>query len=163
MGVNDLTLAKNVTARANDLCAGLEGGDAPILEMVSGVTRDMLVWWFSRSHMDLRDFNFHPGQRQAVLNAIYAHEVLKSPLPKDLYTELAPDDLLASAGLTKELSLPKNAHPKYCMKMATGTGKTWVLQALLIWQYLNAKHSNGQDMGATFSTNFLIVAPGLIV
>ncbi|MEI2642174.1 MAG: DEAD/DEAH box helicase family protein [Candidatus Nanopelagicales bacterium] len=28
-------------------------------------------------------------------------------------------------------------HPKYCFKMATGTGKTWVLQALMIWQLLN--------------------------
>ena len=43
MDVNDLTLAKNLTARVNDLCAGLEAGDAPILEMVSGVTRDLLV------------------------------------------------------------------------------------------------------------------------
>ncbi len=163
MSVNDLTLATNLTARVNVLCVGLETGEAPILEMVSGVTRDLLVWWFAQGHVDAREYNYHPGQRQAILNAIYAHEVLKAPLPKDLYAELAADELLASAGLTKELSAPKNAHPKYCMKMATGTGKTWVLQALLIWQYLNAKHHDGQDTGATFSTNFLIVAPGLIV
>lgn len=25
------------------------------------------------------------------------------------------------------------------MKMATGTGKTWVMNALFIWQYLNAR------------------------
>jgi len=163
MSVNDLTLAKNLTVRANDLCVGLETGEAPILEMVTGVTRDLLVWWFAQGHIDAREYNYHPGQRQAILNAIYAHEGLKAPLPKDLYAELAADELLASAGLIKELSLPKNAHPKYCMKMATGTGKTWVLQALLIWQYLNAKHHDGQDTGTSFSTNFLIVAPGLIV
>lgn len=163
MSINDLTLAKNLTARVNDLCVGLGTGEAPILEMVTGVTRDLLVWWFGQGHIDAREYNYHPGQRQAILNAIYAHEVLKAPLPKDLYAELAADELLASAGLAKELSAPKNAHPKYCMKMATGTGKTWVLQALLIWQYLNAKHHDGQDTGATFSTNFLIVAPGLIV
>ncbi|MDE2465606.1 MAG: DEAD/DEAH box helicase family protein, partial [Alphaproteobacteria bacterium] len=163
MSVNDLTLAKNLTARVNDLCVGLETGEAPILEMVAGVTRDLLVWWFAQGHIDAREYNYHPGQRQAILNAIYAHEVLRAPLPKDLYAELAADELLASAGLTKELSAAKNAHPKYCMKMATGTGKTWVLQALLIWQYLNAKHHDRQDTGASFSTNFLIVAPGLIV
>lgn len=163
MSVNDLTLAKNLTARVNDLCVGLETGEAPILEMVTGVTRDLLVWWFAQGHVDAREYNYHQGQRQAILNAIYAHEVLKAPLPKDLYAELAADELLASAGLLKELSLPKNAHPKYCMKMATGTGKTWVLQALLIWQYLNAKHHDGQETGTTFSTDFLIVAPGLIV
>ena len=113
MSVNDLTLAKNLTVRVNDLCVGLETGEAPILEMVTGVTRDLLVWWFAQGHVDAREYNYHPGQRQAILNAIYAHEVLKAPLPKDLYVELAADELLASAGLTKELSLPKNAHPKY--------------------------------------------------
>ena len=35
------------------------------------------------------------------------------------------------------MSADKHGHPKYCLKMATGTGKTWVLQALLIWQLLN--------------------------
>jgi type III restriction enzyme len=48
--------------------------------------------------------------------------------------------------------------PRYCMKMATGTGKTWVLDALLVWQYLNARTGDPR-----FSKNFLIVAPGVIV
>ena len=104
MSVNDLTLAKNLTVRVNDLCVGLETGEAPILEMVTGVTRDLLVWWFAQGHVDAREYNYHPGQRQAIQNAIYAHEVLKAPLPKDLYAEFAADELLASAGLTKELS-----------------------------------------------------------
>lgn len=47
------------------------------------------------------------------------------------------------------------------MKMATGTGKTWVMNALLIWQYLNARHE--EKPGGRYSTNFLLVAPGLIV
>lgn len=48
--------------------------------------------------------------------------------------------------------------PRYCMKMATGTGKTWVLNALLIWQLLNAHEGH-----TWFTKNFLIVAPWLIV
>jgi type III restriction enzyme len=56
----------------------------------------------------------------------------------------------------------KYSHPKYCMKMATGTGKTWVLNALLIWQYLNAKYPTS-DIKVKFTKNFLLVAPGLIV
>ena len=60
--------------------------------------------------------------------------------------------------------IKKNAHPKYCVKMVTGTGKTWVLNALLIWQYLNACEFNVGDLkGVKFSKNFLLVAPGLIV
>ena len=48
--------------------------------------------------------------------------------------------------------------------MATGTGKTWVLQALLIWQMLNktAALDEGRD-DPRFTRHFLIVAPGLIV
>ena len=44
--------------------------------------------------------------------------------------------------------------------MATGTGKTWVLQALMIWQVLNANRS---PESGRYTKNFLIVAPGLIV
>ncbi|MDR3063191.1 MAG: DEAD/DEAH box helicase family protein [Methanobrevibacter sp.] len=53
----------------------------------------------------------------------------------------------------------------YAVKMATGTGKTWVLNAILIWQYLNARAEslNGTEKSGKFSKNFLIVAPGLIV
>lgn len=48
--------------------------------------------------------------------------------------------------------------------MATGTGKTWVLQALLIWQLLNktAALAEGLD-DARFTRQFMVVAPGLIV
>jgi type III restriction enzyme len=48
--------------------------------------------------------------------------------------------------------------------MATCTGKTWVLQALLIWQLLNknAVLAEGLD-DARFTRHFLVVAPGLIV
>ena len=35
--------------------------------------------------------------------------------------------------------------------MATGTGKTWVFEALLIWQYLNARH----EEAGNFTKNFL--------
>ena len=76
---------------------------------------------------------------------------------------MVPDALLAGKRLA-EVSERKHAHPKYCLKMATGTGKTWVLQALLIWQLLNrsAQQAAGSVDGR-FTRNFLIVAPGLIV
>lgn len=48
----------------------------------------------------------------------------------------------------------------YAVKMATGTGKTWVMHALLIWQYLNASDNLNKN---NYSKNFLLVAPGLIV
>ncbi len=78
--------------------------------------------------------------KQAILNAIVAHEVLGADHEQwsllDLYLAAAPDALLTGTRLN-EVSADKHGHPKYCLKMATGTGKTWVLQALIIWQLLN--------------------------
>jgi type III restriction enzyme len=48
--------------------------------------------------------------------------------------------------------------------MATGTGKTWVLQALMIWQLLNKTAALAEGMDdARFTRQFMVVAPGLIV
>lgn len=67
--------------------------------------------------------DFHAGQRQAILNAIVAHEVLGSATLQELYQRVAPDALLAGKRLA-EVGQAKHTHPKYCLKMATGTGKT---------------------------------------
>ena len=52
--------------------------------------------------------------------------------------------------------------------MTTGTGKTWVFMALLIWQYFNT--TNGEkphdvegDSSEWYTNRFLVVAPGLEV
>jgi len=107
----------------------------------------------------LRNFNFHEGQWQAILNTIYVHEILKAKNVHDLYMSILPE-LLAEMDLL-DLKKDKYNHPMYCIKMATGTGKTWVLSALLIWQYLNSKHE--ESSSRLFTKNFLLVAPGIIV
>jgi type III restriction enzyme len=127
------------------------------LEKVTPTTADLLRWWFQLDCIDGRDVNFHAGQRQAILNTIYAHEVLQAPSLVALYEKLAAEDLVTARKL-EEISRGK--HPKYCLKLATGTGKTWILQALMFWQYLNAAQSP-EDI--RFTRNFLVVAPGLIV
>ncbi len=160
---DQLALAAGLTAKAQALCVGLEDGVADIYDLVAPTTAELLRWWFGEDACGLRAFNFHPGQRQAILNAIVAHEVLAASDLKCLYQQAAPDALLAGNRLA-EVSQPKHGHPKYCLKMATGTGKTWVLQALLVWQLLNksAAQAAGTDDGR-FTRQFLVVAPGLIV
>lgn len=83
--INDLSLAKGLTAKVEEACAGLETGEAPILDHVSEITAELLKWWFQTEFQDARTFNFHPGQRQALLNVIYAHEVLGIASLQDLY------------------------------------------------------------------------------
>jgi type III restriction enzyme len=87
------------------------------------------------------------------------HEFLKTKNVLDMYSSIKPE-LLQEMNL---LNLKQNKfnYPKYCIKMATGTGKTWVMNALLIWQYLNARYET--EPSGLFSKNFLLVAPGLIV
>ncbi|WP_346795587.1 DEAD/DEAH box helicase family protein [Halomonas sp. Bachu 37] len=159
-----LQLADALTQHTNVLCSGLEEGTAEIFDWVTPTTAELLTWWFGAEMVAARPgLNFHPGQRQAILNTLIAHEVLGCTSLKALYQKMAPDALQAGNRLS-EVSSDKHAHPKYCLKMATGTGKTWVLQALLVWQLLNKRAAleAGQD-DPRFTRNFLIVAPGLIV
>ena len=161
---NPLALSAALTTRTQQLSLGLEHGAADLLELVTPTTAELLHWWFGQDMVDARGWmNFHAGQRQAILNAIVAHEVLGAATLKDLYAQVDPDALLAGTRLA-EVSAGKHAHPKYCFKMATGTGKTWVLQALLIWQLLNKNAALAQGLDdARFTRQFMVVAPGLIV
>lgn len=163
-----LALSTALTTKTNQLCLGLESGAADLLELVTPTTAELLMWWFGEDMVTARSgLNFHAGQKQAILNAIVAHEVLGQDQEHwsllDLYRAVAPDALLTGKRLA-EVAEAKHAHPKYCFKMATGTGKTWVLQALMIWQLLNktAMAAEGLD-DARFTRQFMVVAPGLIV
>jgi len=129
------------------------------ISKVTPVTQDLLRFWFTEPFTDTRNINFHEGQRQAILNTTYVHEILKAESVFDMYAGV-DGDILAEMDINY-LKKDKFSHPKYCIKMATGTGKTWVLGALMIWQYLNSKHE--EVASGLYSRNFLIVAPGLIV
>jgi len=134
--------------------------DGSFLQSVTPTTEILLRYWFDPDFTEQRGFNFHKGQKQALLNTIYIHEVLKKDRVLDVYEMVNPQILIDNATMMQELSDDIYNHPKYCIKMATGTGKTWVFEALLIWQFLNAKHN--PDLG-NYTKNFLLVAPGLIV
>jgi len=154
-GTVPLKLADLVTKMANK-----EWDEGTFIEKVTPITRDLLRFWCPTGNFaDLRNFNFHEGQWQAILNTIYVHEILKVNNVHDLYMAVYPD-LLAEMDIL-DLKKSKYNHKMLCIKMATATGKTWVLSALLIWQYLNAKHE--EDPTGKYSKNFLLVAPGIIV
>ena len=105
-----LILAKFLTRRTDQLCIGLESGAADLFDLVTPITAELLRWWFGDDARQTRAFNFHPGQRQAILNLIVAHEVLNSPGLPDLYRQVCADALLAGTRLA-EVSQPKHAHP----------------------------------------------------
>lgn len=149
-----LKLARTLTDKVNESWANGE-----MLAKVSPVTRDLLTFWFTEPHTETRYANFHEGQRQAILNTIYLHEILGVKAVKDIYENIE-FELLSEIDMA-EFKKAKYEIPKYAIKMATGTGKTWVMHALLVWQYLNAKYEESKS--GRYTKNFLLVAPGLIV
>lgn len=147
-----LLLAQRVSKQA---IAAWESGE--MIERVSPITRELLQFWFCEPFTDERGINFHTGQRQAILNTIYLHEVIGIQKVENAYAALLEDEM-AMADLNI-LQQAKYQMPKYAIKMATGTGKTWVMHALVIWQLLNARHNGGNR----YTQRFLLVAPGIIV
>jgi type III restriction enzyme len=55
--------------------------------------------------------------------------------------------------------LPPEDLRRYAFKMATGSGKTWVMAMAMVWSHFHKKRVPGSDL----STNYLIVAPNVIV
>jgi len=100
---------------------------------LSKTTLELFHYWFNRDE-DTEE-QFYACQRQAIETIVYCHEILQAPTLKDLFERVAPEVLYQHLPLKQEVE--SISFPKYALKMATGSGKTWVLAALLIWQYFN--------------------------
>jgi len=133
---------------------------------VTQTTSELLSYWFEEE----RDGpQFHDCQQQAIETIIYCHEILQIQNPYQLYQEFSPNhSRVQQAAQSKVLQDELNpiTFPKYCLKMATGSGKTWVLDALLVWHYFNAlkgevlRDENGHPASLGFTSRFLVVTPG---
>ena len=140
--------------------------DLPIDQRWKGATSTthaLLRYWFQRDAD--ATVKFHDAQRRAIETLVYCHEILKGPHGKpvaslaDLYQCISPDRVDEYPHIAKALA--DSDYPEYCLKMATGTGKTWVLQAALVWQYFNALR--GEKPATRYTNHFLVVTPGLVV
>ena len=56
-----------------------------MLEKVTPTTASLLNYWFGEGFCNERARNFHEGQRQAILNIIYLHEVMGENCVMDAY------------------------------------------------------------------------------
>jgi type III restriction enzyme len=120
----------------------------------SPVTKRLLEFWFKEEHilLDGSRFQFWLCQRQAIEALIYLYEVCKY---QSLY------DLARGFGVSLHLDPTQDVWPKYCFKMATGSGKTWVMALAIVWQYFNK--IIGTNNGVRYTSHFLLLAPNLIV
>jgi len=123
-------------------------------EGASNVTKRLLNFWFNEDHMleDGVEFKFWRCQREAIEHLIYLYEVCGY----DNLTKLIQ-------GMNVSLSFDPTQYKwnKYAFKMATGSGKTFVMAMAIAWQCFNKIYST--DSGRRYTTNFLMIAPNLIV
>lgn len=121
---------------------------------ITDTTRTLLRWWFPRDGHRLpggRIFRYHPFQREAIETLIYLYEVAEVRRQKSLLERFVRREDL-------EL-LQYDDFPRYCLKMATGSGKTKVMSLVVAWQYFNAIVEGREDYARTF----LLIAPNVIV
>jgi type III restriction enzyme len=120
---------------------------------ITETTRELLNFWFHTDHIlsNNQTFRFHSAQREAIETIIYIYEVEKVRSRKALLEKYAFS--------TKDLRLPPyDEFARYCIKMATGSGKTMVMSLCIVWQFAN--YLRGEP---GYANNFLILAPNVIV
>ncbi len=116
-------------------------------------TKTLLNYWFHTHHRlpNGRPFAYYSFQRAAVETLIYLYEIAKIRTHKDLLEKYATVPNLRL--------LQYDLFPRYCLKMATGTGKTKVISLAIAWQYFNAVLEDSR----TFAATSLLIAPNVIV
>lgn len=119
---------------------------------VTKTTLELFNYWFNREE-DSGEC-FYPCQKRAIETIVYCHEILKPKDLQELFERVEPDALYQHLPLKQEVDIIP--FPKYALKMATGSGKTWVLAALLVWQYFNKLNNEKGN----YSYRFLVVTPG---
>lgn len=123
-------------------------------ERASPVTQRLLEFWFTEEHWlkDRTKFEFWRAQREAIEVLIYVCEVCRY---HNLYS------LSRNFGVSLTFDPTTDNWPKYCFKMATGSGKTFVMALAIVWQYFNRFFRT--DNGCPYTSHFLLIAPNLIV
>ena len=151
----------------------------------SEVTRRLFEYWFEEDH-EVPGFNvpfrYYFCQREAIETLAWLVEVANARDAQELirsYATTFKKDLL-SDNITFQTTmdgrrqlrryvpernaegvqdLPPENLRRYAFKLATGSGKTWVMAMAVVWSYFHRQRVSGSDL----STNFLVVAPNVIV
>jgi len=151
----------------------------------SDVTRRLFEYWFNEDH-EVADFpvpfRYYFCQREAIETLVWLVEIAgerdaqkliqahATIFQKDLFSEnivfqTTMDGKRQIRRYVPELNgegvqdLPPEDLHRFAFKMATGSGKTWVIAMAVVWSYFHKKFVSGSEL----STNFLIVAPNVIV
>ncbi len=151
----------------------------------SGITRRLFEYWFEEDHEVPGfgvPFRYYFCQREAIETLVWLVEIAgqrdvqqliqayATRFKKDLFSDnivfqTTMDGRRQLRRYVPELDaegvqdLPPENLRRFAFKMATGSGKTWVMAMAIVWSRLHRQRVSGSDL----STNFLIVAPNVIV
>ncbi|NCO24222.1 MAG: hypothetical protein COZ07_04170 [Candidatus Infernicultor aquiphilus] len=115
---------------------------------ITSTTKRLLQFWFSEDHIvNDEPFEFWFCQREAIETLIYIYEVIK----KRNFIDMARD---FGAGPIQGYDPSYDQYPLYAFKMATGSGKTFVMALAVVWSYFNYKKENKKD----YTSKFLLIA-----
>jgi type III restriction enzyme len=124
---------------------------------VTRTTRLLLNYWFYTDHRlaSGRPFAYHPSQQEAIETLVFVWEYELVRTRKGLLERYGQD--------LRDVRLPQHdSFARYCIKMATGSGKTKVMALAVAWQFLNAQCESDQ-VAAEYAKTFLVIAPNVIV
>ena len=115
---------------------------------VTATTKRLLQFWFDEDHIvNNEPVEFWFCQREAIETLIYVYEVMK----KRYFIDMARD---FGAGPIQGYDPSYDQYPLYAFKMATGSGKTYVMALGIVWQYFNHKKENKDD----YTSKYLLIA-----
>ena len=124
---------------------------------VTDTTRILLNHWFYTDHRlpTGLPFKYHASQQEAIETLVFVWEFEKIRTRKGLLERYAQD--------LRDLRLPPfDDFARYCVKMATGSGKTKVMALAVAWQFLNAMREQ-KEIADSYAKTFLVIAPNVIV
>jgi type III restriction enzyme len=165
----------------NNLREAVDAWRAADYPNASATTYDLFQHWFSGAASTTGEpFAFYWGQREAVETLAYLIEVesvrdvqqLIASYAEIRRTTLLPEDVIFETDMdgnrfvrvptekgAESIRLPQEGLPRFACKMATGSGKTMVMALVIVWSYFHAR----REPGSPLSTNFLVLAPNVIV
>lgn len=119
---------------------------------VTRVTQTLLNFWFNNPEREVTKQLFF-AQQEAVETAVWLNEVAEKTNPGNNILTQLKDSWTIIPDAEKIL-------PRIGFKMATGTGKTVVMAALILYHYFNRCEYRNDTR---FADYFLIVAPGVTI
>ena len=141
----DLTDLLPSLAMVNEIRQAVSAWQGQGYPSVTRVTRDLIAHW---TNPDKDGLYF--AQKEAILTAIWLGEVaLQSAAGQAALKELHEINEVINDGI-----------PRICHQMATGTGKTAVMAATILWQTFNHQ---AYPSDPRFTNRFLAITPGLTV